>query len=104
MSTDIHVVLVNRVERLGGSRARIHLWDINFYAETLAKEPKFIEVTKSHGLKYAPWYEADKPYADASDLVSRIDIAPEEDAENLRTLKGLRAFCEDSATRRYCTK
>jgi hypothetical protein len=104
MSTDIHVVLVNRIERLGGSRARIYLWDINFYAEILAKSPKFIEVTQTHGLKYAPWYEADKPYAEASDLVSRIQIAPEDDAENLSTLKGLKAFCDDPATRRYCTK
>ena len=104
MSTDIHVVLVNRIERLAGNRARIHLWDINFYAETLKRSPKTIEVTENHGLVYEPWYEADKPYAQASALVSRIDLAPEQDAENSRALKSLKAFCEAAETARYCAK
>jgi hypothetical protein len=104
MSTDIHVVLVNRVERLPGNRAKIHLWDINFYAETLKKSPKIIEVTSKHGLVYEPWYEPDKPYAEASALVSRIDFAPEEDIEVSQNLKSLRAFCESSVTRHYCQR
>jgi hypothetical protein len=102
MSTDIHVVLVNRVERLPGNRAKIHLWDINFYAETLKKTPKIIEVTSKHGLVYEPWYEPDKPYAEASALVSRIEFAPEEDMEVSRNLKSLKAFCEASSTRHHC--
>jgi hypothetical protein len=102
MSTDIHVVLVNRVERLSGNRAKIHLWDINFYAETLKKSPKIIEVTSKHGLVYEPWYEPDKPYAEASALVSRIEFAPEENIEVSRNLKSLKAFCEASMTRHHC--
>ncbi len=102
MSTDIHVVLVNRVERLPGNRAKIHLWDINFYAETLKKSPKIIEVTSKHGLVYEPWYEPDKPYAEASALVSRVEFAPEEDIEVSRNLKSLKAFCEAPGTRHHC--
>ncbi len=102
MSTDIHVVLVNRVERLPGNRAKIHLWDINFYAETLKKSPKIIEVTSKHGLVYEPWYEPDKPYAEASAMVSRVELAPEEDIEVAQNLKSLKNFCEASQTRHYC--
>ena len=102
MSTDIHVVLVNRVERLAGNRARIHLWDINFYAETLMKSPKVIEVTSRHGLVYEPWYEPEKPYAEASAMVSRVEFSPEEDIEVAQNLKSLKKFCEAPATRNYC--
>lgn len=102
MSTDIHVVLVNRVERLPGNRAKIHLWDINFYAETLKESPKIIEVSSKHGLAYEPWYEPDKPYAEVSALVSRIEFAPEEDIELARNLKSLKHFCEASGTRHHC--
>jgi hypothetical protein len=95
-------VLVNRVERLPGNRAKIHLWDINFYAETLKKSPKIIEVTSKHGLVYEPWYEPDKPYAEASARVSRVEFAPEEDIEVSRNLKSLKAFCEAPGTRHHC--
>jgi hypothetical protein len=103
MNTDIHVVLAYKVERLPNHRARIHLWDINFYAETLVREPKVLEITESHGIKYQPWYEPSKPYAEASSLISRVRIAPEDRAENVQMLSSLKSFCTNRTTLKYCS-
>lgn len=102
MNTDIHAVLVYGVERGPGASARILLWDINFYAETLIREPKYIEVTAQHGLVYTPWYEPSKPYAKGSDLLARVSLAPENDAETAEQITELRRFCSAPATARYC--
>jgi hypothetical protein len=102
MNTDIHVIPVYSVERLPDHKARIHLWDINFYTETLIREPKFLDIDTNHGIHYAPYYEAHKPYAAGSDIIGRIVIAPENDSENVTMLYSLRDFCKDSKTAKYC--
>jgi hypothetical protein len=102
MNTDIHVVLAYKVERLSKGRARIHLWDINFYAETLVRAPKFLEITEEHGILYAPWFEPTKTYAKGSDLVANVKIAPENDREVVQMLQSLKKFCANQKTARYC--
>ena len=102
MNTDIHVIPVYSVERTGSATARIHLLDINFYTETLMREPKFLDIDLNHGIHYAPYYEPTKPYAPGSDLIGRIVIAPENDAENATMLYSLEHFCKDLKTAHYC--
>jgi len=102
MNTDIHVVLAYGVERLDHHRARIKLWDINFYTETLVREPKYLEITPEGGILYQPWYEPTKPYAKGSDLVARVSIAPENDAEEMQMLLSLKAFCGQAQNAHYC--
>jgi hypothetical protein len=102
MNADIHAVLVYKVERGPDATAKIHLWDINFYAETLIREPKMIVVTPQHGLLYEPWYEPNQPYAKGSDLLARVSLAPENDAETAEEIVQLKRFCSNRATARYC--
>jgi len=102
MNTDIHVVLAYKIERLDHHRARIDLWDINFYTETLVREPKYLEITPEGGILYQPWYEPTKPYAKGSDLVARVSIAPENDAEEMQMLLNLKAFCSRAQNAHYC--
>jgi hypothetical protein len=104
LNTDIHVVLAYKVERLSKGRARIHLWDINFYTETLMRAPKYLEITEQHGIRYEPWYEPTKTYAEGSALVSRVTLAPEDNAENMQMLKSLKSFCENRTTLKYCVE
>jgi hypothetical protein len=102
MNTDIHVVLAYKVERIDAKRARIHLWDINFYTETLVREPKFLEITAEHGILYQPWLEPTKTYAKGSDLVANVKIAPENDKEEIQMLQSLKKFCSNAKTAHYC--
>ncbi len=102
MNTDIHVVPVYRIERLAKHRIRIHLWDINFYAETLQKEPKFLEIDSNHQITYAPYVEKDVPYAYGSDIIGRVILAPENDSETATMLNGLNRFCHQAKTAKYC--
>ena len=102
MNTDIHVVPVYSVERLPENRIRIHLWDINFYTETLMREPKYLDIDSNHGIHYASYIESDKPYASGSDLIGRVLIAPENDAENVTMIQSLRKFCKNKSTANYC--
>ena len=104
MNMDIHVVPAYSVERLPNHCARIHLWDINFYTETLEKEPKYLEIDKNHGIHYAPYYEADKPYSAGSDLIGRMVIAPENDRETAKMLQSLKGFCTADKTSKYCKR
>jgi hypothetical protein len=104
MNTDIHVVPAYKVERLSENRIRIHLWDINFYTETLMREPKYLEIDSNHGITYAPYVEESKPYAKGSDLIGRVIIAPENDAETATMLQSLKRFCKNSKTAAYCKK
>ena len=92
MNTDIHVVLANGVEKLANGNTRIHVWDINFYAKTLIKEPKYLEITPDGNIHYAPWYEPKVAYADKSDLVASVQIAPEHDAEQVGRVRSLKKF------------
>lgn len=102
MNTDIHVVPAYRVERLPENKIRIHLWDINFYTETLMREPKYLEIDSVHGIHYAPYVEMSKPYAQASDMIGRLIFAPENDAETATMLNSLSAFCKNKKTAKYC--
>jgi hypothetical protein len=104
MNTDIHVVPAYRVERLSNKRIRIHLWDINFYAETLQKSPKWLEIDSNHHITYAPYLEEGKPYSYGSDIIGRVTIAPENDDENATMLNSLREFCSNTQTKKYCKK
>lgn len=94
MNTDIHVVLANGVEKLANGNTRIMIWDINFYAKTLMKEPKYLEITPDHKIHYAPWYDPKVKYADKSDLIANVQIAPENDAEVVGMIRSLGDFCK----------
>jgi hypothetical protein len=102
MNTDIHVVPVYKVERLKNHRMRFYLWDINFYAETLQKSPKYLEIDSNHQITYAPYKENDVPYAYGSDIIGRVIIAPENDDENAIMLNSLKRFCNTRGTAKYC--
>jgi len=104
INTDIHVVPAYKVERLPNKRIRIHLWDINFYAETLEKSPKYLEIDSNHQITYAPYFEDGKPYSYGSDIIGRVVIAPENDDENATMLNSLHAFCTNTKTANYCKK
>jgi hypothetical protein len=81
LNTDIHAVLVYGLERTANGAAKIYVWDINFYAETLVRSPKFIEVLPDGTLKYEPWFDPKVPYAAKSADLSQVVIAPENDQE-----------------------
>ncbi len=100
LNTDIHVVLVYRVEKIANGNTRLYLWDINFYSETLVRAPKFLEVTPDHQIHYQPWYEANVSYTSQSDLVASVQFAPENDAENVAMIRSLKVFCESHPE--YC--
>lgn len=102
MNTDIHVVPAYAVERLPENKIRIHLWDINFYTETLMREPKYLDIDSNHGIHYAPYVETDKPYAAGSDLIGRLIIAPENDTETATMIRSLTKFCTNKKTTNYC--
>jgi hypothetical protein len=102
MNTDIHVVLPYKVERRADKHILIHLWDIDFYTETLVREPKVLEITPDYAIHYAPWYEPNKAYAQKSDLISSIQITPDNDRETLMMMLNLKKFCSDSANAKYC--
>ncbi len=102
LNADIHAVLVYKVERLPNHAAKIYIWDINYYTETLVREPKFLEITPDHGILFAPWYEPHATYAAGSAIISRAEIAPENDAENIQMLNSLKEFCSAPETATYC--
>jgi hypothetical protein len=104
MNTDIHVVPAYKVERLENNRIRIYLWDINFYAETLEKAPKYLEIDSNHQITYAPYLEQGTPYSYGSDLIGRVIIAPENDSENATMMNSLNRFCTDKKNSKYCNK
>jgi hypothetical protein len=105
---DVHSVIVTGVEQNLDGTGKIHLWDINFYAEDYLKSPKFIEIRQGKDgleLHYGPWFEK-KDTDEATYLSSRLGevrVAPENDAENAIMLKSLRKFCSSKAsTASYC--
>lgn len=102
MNTDIHVVPAYQVKRLSKNRARIYLWDINYYSETLKKAPKYLDIDSNHGITYAPYVEPNKPYARGSDMIGRVILAPENDVETAAMLNSLDQFCSNQKTKKYC--
>ena len=103
LNTDIHVVLAYRVEHLANQTTRLYLWDNNFYAETMEKTPKFIEVTADHQLIYSAWHDSQKSADQNNDLLARISITPENDAETAASLIELERFCTGALTSHYCS-
>ncbi len=107
-STDVHSVLVTGLDRTATGSARIHLWDIDFYAEDINKDDKFIEVRvvpgKPREVHYAPWWEPkstpEKTYS--STQLGSVRIAPENDGELKTMLGSLREFCSAPVNSRYC--
>ncbi len=101
-SADIHAVLVYGVKRLPNHRARIQLWDINFYAESLIKKPVTLEIGPDHLIQFEPWYEANKPYSKFTTVISRVQIAPENDVETAGMIESLAHFCRKKENRKHC--
>jgi hypothetical protein len=102
LSKYIHVVLVNEVIRMPDGGAKIKVWDVNFYAESLAQSPKYLEITPDGKIRYEPWYEAGTDYAEDSRYISRIAISPENDRETARSIVQLRRFCSDLDHASFC--
>ncbi len=100
LNADIHVVNAYKVDRLPDGSIRLYIWDINFYAETLIREPKYIEIGPDKNIHYAPWYEATKPYAAQSDLLSRFIIAPDQNAKTAYVIKSLQKYYKAHPERR----
>ena len=99
LNTDIHVVLVYNVERLANGGIRVHIWDIDFYAETLIREPKFLDIDPNGLIHYQPWHEPDASYSAQSDLISRFRLTPENDAETAYMIQSLKKFCKKNPSR-----
>lgn len=108
-SLDVHSVITNGVRLNPDGTGRIELWDINFYFSDLVRSPKFLEIrfnasTGKRELHYPLWHEVkETPEATArSSLLGQVRISPEENAEMGRIVRGLKRFCGDPTTRRYC--
>ena len=99
---DIHSVLVYKLEEKMDGTLKIFIWDIDFYSETLVKEPKFLELSPDGIIHYAPWYEPTKPYAAQSDYIARFEIAPENDEETAQLLDSLAEFCKNENHSKFC--
>ena len=101
-STDIHSVLVNKIVRMPDGKIRVMLWDANFYAETLIKHPKFLEIMPNGDIHFAPWWEAHSKIVgpNASTVLGTVQIAPEDERENANMLFSLQKFCAQNGY--YC--
>jgi hypothetical protein len=102
LSKYIHVVLVNGVERTPEGGARIKIWDVNFFAETLQKSPKYIEITPDGDLIYEPWFEPGTEYEADSRYLSRISLAPENNRETAKMVTQLHHFCSQPENQARC--
>jgi hypothetical protein len=102
LSKYIHVVLVNGIERLENGGARIKIWDVNFYAESLAASPKYLEINPDGTIVYEPWFEPGTPYEADSRFISRISMAPENDREIAKHVIQLRKFCNKDENAARC--
>lgn len=103
ISADIHLLLGYRVDRLADGRARIYVWDVDFYTDSMKKDEKFIEMDQYGGFHYQPWAETKKPYAAGSDLV-RVILSPDNDIENAQMLRSLKKFCATPLNEKYCAE
>ena len=90
-STDVHSVLVTGVEENGDGSGRIYIWDINFYTETLATDPKFIEIRGNGEMHYAPWHDPGEP--NVGTQLGEVQLAPEDREETVQMLRSLKKFC-----------
>ena len=103
LNTDIHVVLAYRLERLENHSVRIHIWDSNFYAESLQKSPAWIEITADHQMIYPPWHQDGVAATQNNDRLARVSITPENDLETAMILQELKQFCSSSAHQHHCS-
>lgn len=85
----LHVVLVYGVKRTPGGGARIQVWDVNFYGETMQSQPKELMVHADGSIEYPPWFQPGVSFEKISTQVARIEIAPENDAETVQHLQEL---------------
>jgi hypothetical protein len=82
----LHVVLVYGVKRTPGGGARIQVWDVNFYGETMQSQPKELIVHADGQIEYPAWFQPGVSFEKISTQVARIEIAPENDAETVQHL------------------
>jgi len=87
-----HVVLPYRIERNNDGSAKIWIWDVDFFAETLEREPKWIEISADGVMKYAPWIEPASSNPEESTHLSHLFFTPENDRETAIMIHELDAF------------
>lgn len=102
MNTNIHVVLASRVERLSNGEIRIHIFDVNFYGETMQKDAKFFRVTSEGKIIYSPWLGRNEKPEQGGDQIAKIAYPPENDDETVQIMLALKRFCTNRTTLRYC--
>lgn len=102
LSKYIHAVLVNGIVRLKNGGVRIQVWDVDFYAETLAKSPKYLEINPDGTIIYEPWFQAGTPFESDSRFVTRISLTPENDRETAKHIIQLRKFCGQEENTVFC--
>ena len=93
MSVYHHLVLVNGVEINPDGSGKLKVWDGNFFAESLKKSPKEIEVSSKGEFFYQPWIEPNTPTENISTQLSRVALAPENDLETIQQIYALSKFC-----------
>lgn len=99
-SKDIHASLVYDVSARPEGGFTIHLWDINFYAESLIREPKTLRVERDGTMHFDPWFDAHPDPvkvpgitpANSTEL-GKVMISPENDEETARMIHSLKYFC-----------
>ncbi len=94
-SVDIHSVLVYDVKDYEDGSHKIMLWDINFYTETLAKTPSFIEVKPNGEMHFPTWYEDNVKDPSQSTRLGKVQLAPEESSETAQMVNSLNEFCAE---------
>jgi hypothetical protein len=85
---------------------KIWIWDINFYAETLMREPKFVEVSRDGSrIYYQAWEEPNRTDAksETGSNINRLYIPAENDRETMTHLEELYRFCHSPKTAHYCS-
>lgn len=100
-----HVVLTTKVEELPEEKiTRIHVWDINFYAEDLVQRPYYIEIkTREDGTPELRYHEWANPSHDTKNSLLRTEIpgdrlgqvlvAGENNREVVDTIESIEEFC-----------
>ena len=94
-----HSLLVYDVRDLKDGSTRIMVWDPDFFTETLASNPKYVEIRPHGQMLYEPWYEANDPVM--SDRLGPVKIAPDNDTDTAKMLLSLKHFCSGPGSY-YC--
>jgi len=100
-----HVVLATKVEELPEQKiTRIHIWDIDFYAEDLVKRPYFLEIKyDDEGTPTTRYQEWANPSHDTKrselrteipgDRIGKVLVSGENNEEVVDTIDSLEEFC-----------